>query len=96
MSNIQACEHCHYDFLIEQDYCPHCGCPGLFPNVQRSNTSNEIQALENRYQSSRRDGKRRGCLGKFEVFEDAIQHSMAVINRSLNDFERIVKSDNKL
>lgn len=91
------CEYCKNNFPINLDRCPHCARPGLFPNVQMAKQSDEVDALETRYQMTIDEAKTRNCedtLTKFET--DVAQKSKAVICRSLVETIRMSNSDREL
>ncbi len=91
------CEYCKNNFPINLDRCPHCARPGLFPNVQMAKQSDEVDALETRYQMTIDEAKTRNCedtLTKFET--DVAQKSKAVICRPLEESFRMANSDREL
>jgi hypothetical protein len=90
------CEFCGYDVPLEWNHCPHCGRPGLFPNVRAAQVESERQALEKRYQATLVDAVARGAEGAVREFDTAAQVSKAVIARPLRDIERLTSSDREL
>lgn len=76
--------------------CPHCGRPGLFPNVRAAQVPKEKQALEKRYQASLADATARGAEKVAQDFDTATQVSKAVIARPLRDADRLTSSDKEL
>ena len=90
------CSSCGNEVPFALELCPHCGNQGPPPNVKASRTSEERQALEQRYQAAFQDAASRGCREVLESFEIALQSSKAVINRPLADLERLAVSDRQL
>src|SRR6266571_2723029 len=96
MANFATCDHCRNDIPPSADKCPHCGLPGLFPNVRAAADPSEIAALERRYRSAKQDTLAR-CAGKsLDDFEVAVANSMAILARSDNELQRLATSDNEL
>jgi hypothetical protein len=81
---------------LEWNCCPHCGRPGLFPNVRAAQIESERQALDKRYQATLTDTVARGAEGPIRDFDAATQASKAVIARPLGDAMRLISSDKEL
>ncbi len=91
------CQYCKNNFPINLDRCPHCARPGLFPNVQMAKQSDEVDALETRYQEAVNKAKARNCELVLENLEKSVvQKSKAVICRSLEESFRMSNSDREL
>jgi hypothetical protein len=77
-------------------FCPHCGRPGLYPNVRAAGHKDELAALEQRYTEARRNVDARGCGAVADAFLRAIESSKAVIARPLGELERLTRSDREV
>lgn len=85
------CTFCKNNIPPSVSRCPHCGQPSLFPNV---NIANEEQSfLQDRYEKAVAEALARGAEANVEGFEKILDKSYAVINRSLNELERLIGSD---
>jgi hypothetical protein len=89
----RACSSCTYDIPRSAERCPHCGRPGLYPNVDFASEEAEIAALEDRYQAALRALADRGLARATEACEAALAASRAVIARSLGEVQRLASSD---
>lgn len=96
MSSASACDHCKNEIPLSADKCPHCGLPGLFPNVRAAEEPSELAALERRYNSAKNDLSARGATKSQEDFETAVSDSAAIIARSDNELQRLATSENEL
>jgi len=76
--------------------CPHCGLPGLFPNVRAAQAEPERQALDRRYEDALAAAGIRGARGAVEAFEAAARSSKAVAARSMRELDRLSESDKEL
>lgn len=74
----QPCNHCTYGIPAAADRCPHCGLPGLFPNVRAAELPPNRDALVVRYQAARASAAERGALPTLENFEAELSKSRAV------------------
>jgi len=96
MSKSRPCDDCGNNIPQSLSLCPHCGRPSLPPNVAAASDANEFEALEKRYVKAKADSKAVGTLGSVDNFETAVSSSVAVMARSLNELQRLAKSDNEL
>lgn len=94
MSFTQFCHDCRNVISPSASKCPHCGRPGIFPNVNIA--IYEQSALETRYKKEIEDAKSSGLIANVEDFERAANKSSAVISRSLDELQRVAGSDNQL
>jgi len=94
--DTEPCEFCGYEVPLSWNYCPHCARPGRFPNVRATQVDDEREALDQRYQAALNEATRRGCRGVLDSFETAAAGSKAVINRRLEEIERLSSSDQEL
>lgn len=74
--------------------CPHCGRPGLYPNVADAEDDTERDALERRYHAALTEASARGAAKALKGFEAVAAKSKAVLTRSLGDLLRLAKGDN--
>lgn len=91
-----SCKDCGNEVPLSWNYCPHCGKPGLFPNVRAAQMAPEQKALDARYQAAVLAAKERGCRKVAEAFEAEAGRSKAVISRSLRETEILAASDQEL
>jgi hypothetical protein len=96
MSKLPPCEFCANDLPPSASQCPHCGRPGLYPNVRAAETPAERAALDRRYQAAVRDSAARGATSNLNDFETAITDSKAVISRPHTELQRLATNDNEL
>jgi hypothetical protein len=61
-------------------FCPHCGQPGIFPNVVVAEQAAELSALDGRYKATLLDAAARGVDSLVAQFETAVRSSFAVRN----------------
>lgn len=78
------------------EQCPHCGRSGPPPNVKAAGADTERKALKRRYQDALKDAEKRGCRAAVESFEAEAKASKAVINRPLEDLERLAASEHQV
>jgi hypothetical protein len=93
MPQLFRCEYCGHPIPRSAASCPHCGRPGLFPNVRDSKDPEEVAALGRRYRTAK---ARARAKSRLEDFEDKSKNSDAVIARSLNEAQRLATSDNEI
>jgi hypothetical protein len=96
MSKLPPCDFCKNDVPPSANQCPHCGRPGLFPNVRIAETPAEQTALNRRYQAAKKDLVARGAASNLNDFEKVIANSRAVISRPHEELLRLVTSDHEL
>ncbi|MFL6273792.1 MAG: hypothetical protein ACJ74G_01170 [Blastocatellia bacterium] len=96
MSKLPPCDYCKNDIPPSAHQCPHCGRPGLFPNVRLAETPAERAALNRRYQAAMKDSAARGAMSPVNDFEKVIADSKAVISRPLGELQRLATSDHEL
>ncbi len=87
---------CGHDVPDRATGCPHCGRPGLFPNVRAASRPDEIAALDQRYADARRDVNARGCSTVADAFMQQVEGSKAVIARPLGEVERLARNDHEV
>src|SRR5436305_11080161 len=91
-----SCELCRHEVPLERNSCPHCGRPGLFPNVRAASAPDERAALDRRYRAALQDAAVRGCGSRVADFERAVAGSKAVMARPLREVDRLAASDQEL
>jgi hypothetical protein len=84
---------CGHPIPVRANACPHCGRPGLFPNVRAATRPDEVAALDQRYADTRRDADARGCGAVADALVLAVSGSRAVIARPLGEIERLARSE---
>jgi hypothetical protein len=87
------CPECANEIPDASDRCPHCGRPGLFPNVRVVQQPPERDALHQRYRNVMQDAVVRGVDGIVRTFEAKVEASEAVIARTLGEVQRLASSD---
>lgn len=96
MPQSPPCDFCHNEIPASATICPHCGNPGLYPNVRAAEDPYEMMALESRYQVAMTDAVSRDARHTLQDFESEIGNSQAVIARSVNELQRLAKSDKEI
>jgi len=76
--------------------CPHCGRPGLYPNVRAAEAPDEVVALEQRYLAAFSDATARGADTALLDFEAEVRQSKAVLARTANELQRLATSDKQI
>ena len=87
------CDECHHDVPPSWNSCPHCGRPGLFPNVRAAGQPAEKKALVRRYHKAKKAAATRDAGPVLQDFEAAMGRSQAVLARPLGEVERLATSD---
>jgi hypothetical protein len=96
MSKLPPCDFCNNYMPPSANSCPHCGRPGLYPNVRIASNPKERTALDRRYKSAMKDSSSRGAVSVLYDFEKAIAASKAVISRPHNELYRLAANDYEL
>lgn len=81
---------------MRANQCPHCGRPGLFPNVRAASQPEERAALDRRHADARRDADARGCGTVADAFLAKVDGSRAVIARPFGEVERLARNDREV
>ena len=87
------CSYCGFSIPPSVNACPHCGQPGLFPNVGAAKKPAEYEALQRRYQVALDDVVKRGAIAVLQDFETALKNSRAVICRWLPETQHMASSE---
>lgn len=94
VQDLNLCEKCGYSVPISENTCPHCAWPGRYPNVIMTQSEDEREALEARYQSALEQARMEGVIDAVISFETAVkEQSKAVINRPFSAVSEWLKSD---
>ena len=96
MPATRECQFCSNPLPRSASLCPHCGRPGLYPNVYDADDSAERAALERRYQAALTKSANRGADDELKAFEAAVANSKAVIARSSGELLRLAMSDHEI
>jgi hypothetical protein len=91
-----TCPFCGNDIPFAVERCPHCGRLGLPPNVKAAGAEVEREALQRRYEDALEDAEARGCRTVAESLEAAAKASRAILNRSLEETERLTASEHQI
>jgi hypothetical protein len=94
--NPVLCKYCNQPQPGSAERCPHCGRPGLFPNVDAASENKEREALRNRYTTAVAEARLRGAGERLEEFERIAATAHAVISRSSGEVLRLAESDSEL
>lgn len=89
----EVCAECSCTLPAAADRCPHCGRPGLFPNVRATKQPIQRGALRRRYDAALADAERRGAKQVVEQLEQALASSCAVVARRIGEVERLASSE---
>lgn len=92
----RTCEFCTYSMSLESRFCPHCGRPQLFPNVERAKIDAEREELEKRYQSALKKAEKQTSAAVVQAFESLLKATQAVMTCRLKDVETLISSDSEL
>jgi hypothetical protein len=96
MPELPHCAGCHNDIPRSASICPHCGRPGLYPNVRAAEDPDEVAALERRYLTAFSEAAARGADTALHEFEDEVGRSKAVLARPANELQRLATSDKQI
>lgn len=96
MPATRQCNFCNNPLPRSASVCPHCGRPGLYPNVADAEDHDERAALDRRYQAALTESAARGADQLLKDFEAAAAGSKAVLARSPSDLLRLANSDHDL
>lgn len=94
--DLPPCEYCGHAIPASADRCPHCGRPGLFPNVRMAELPAEVDALKTRYQAARAAAATKSNGGALADFETAVLGAGVSIARPLTELLRLASSENEL
>ena len=83
IDSTDPCTHCGNDIPPSAERCPHCGLPGIFPNVRAADDAAERDALAARYDEAVQRASARGAGDVLRDFEEVAARSAAVISRPL-------------
>lgn len=89
----EVCAECSCTLPAAADRCPHCGRPGLFPNVRAAKQPTQRAALRRRYEAAIADAERRGAKQVVEQLERELESSCAVVARRIGEIERLASSE---
>lgn len=92
----RRCTACTHPFAGSAERCPHCGLPGLFPNVYAAEQPSEAHALKARYDAAVTEAAARNADAAVRAFEAAVQESRAVIARDVHEVTRLASSDREV
>jgi len=95
LADKESCDACGSPIPNAQEHCPHCGRPGVFPNVRQASRPAEVRALGKRYESAVKSAAARGLSAQAQSLESAVARSSAVISRSLNEALRLGHADDQ-
>lgn len=90
------CDHCGNAIPLRWERCPHCGLPGLFPNVRAAEAPAEREALAHRYRKALQAATASGADEEIARFEEDTAGSKAVMARPMRELDRLVTSDQEL
>lgn len=96
MSKSRSCPDCSNDFIASAERCPHCGRPGLYPNVFAATGVEEVEALQRRYQLAKQEAAARGADSALSSFETEVSDTRAVIARPAGELQRLLTGDDQI
>jgi hypothetical protein len=88
------CERCTIEISVVAMQCPHCGSPGLYPNVVRAKL--ELVELQQRYENALTLAHAAGLDVLARQFGETVGGSYAVMCVKANEAHRLVFGDNEL
>lgn len=95
-TDLPPCDYCHNDIPSSAERCPHCGRPGLFPNVRAAERATERAALNQRYQAVLHNSMIQGTQKTLSDFETRLMDSVVSISRSASELQRLATCDTEL
>src|SRR6266446_6411260 len=78
-STMQHCAKCGTACNEALRHCQSCGHDLGAPNVRATKTSEELQALQNRFEQERSNADKSGCLAEFDAFVDIVARQSSVV-----------------
>ena len=90
LSRARACSDCGHQMPVSRTFCPHCGRPQLFPNVELAKDEIEKQKLAARHKEALERCRERGCENVAIAFEAACDRTAAVFACPLHRLHREV------
>lgn len=84
------CEECGQEFNISHTCCPHCGRPGMFPNVTLAGIPEEKDKLTAKRNASLLECKSKNTFDIAASFEDACKKSRAVFTFGVQKLFRMI------
>lgn len=90
------CPECTQPMRDSMERCPHCFRPCLYPNVNAARRTDEVQALDSRYQKACEEAIAKKCEPNLRAYESAVSSSQAVINRSFSELQRLSYSEDEV
>ena len=96
VSNSRLCQLCGNGFHFSLKECPHCGRPGLYPNVFAANQDAELEVLKQRYNEAIEYAVQNGGEEKIRSFEDYVLNAKAIIALPHYELSRLVNRDNTI
>lgn len=90
------CSHCECPIPRSASRCPHCGLPGLFPNVKDAQEPIEKEALIARYKEVAATAAANGLSNELEILRGLLESTSVVVARRLNEALRLANDDNEL
>jgi hypothetical protein len=98
MSEHKKCREaeCGHDMPLGMQYCPHCGRPRLFPNVDAASTQREVEGLKRRYEAAAAGALKRGARSRLADFQRFAEQAIAVMACSFAEVRRLADSDNEV
>lgn len=96
MPATRQCEFCKNSLPRSASLCPHCGRPGLYPNVEDAEDDAERAALDRRYKTGLTESADRKADSILKDFEAAAAESKAVLSRSVGEVLKLANSDRDL
>ena len=81
---------------ISRTSCPHCARPQFFPNVDLASTTAEKEKLEQRYETTLDDVRRRACEAEAIQFQTCCNESAAVFACGIDKLYREVAAGTEI
>lgn len=95
--NTGICCNCESKYSENDETCPACSNHVGFPNVRFSDSSENVNALIERFLLARKSAKSRGCYKEFQEFRKHIKKkSGVVISMPAGIFRDLIKTPNKI
>lgn len=93
---VIQCSKCKSEYYYTLERCPHCAYPGNYSNVLVAAGTNELDAVERRYDKAVSGAAKRGCAPQFAEFTAALEASHVVLARPFADVDRLASGANSV
>ena len=93
MARPNPCTKCGAQVRAQEKDCQTCGLFFGYPNVRAAEETEEVEALDKRFDDAKRKAQSTGKGSTFSAYEIALEDSVAVICRSLDQAKALLSSE---